>query len=318
METPNDQPAYAGELPCEARLKRRAPCGNKAYFSSPSLGLVCGVHARADDEAAPLPANPDKKKRAREKLARDRRAVEDAARANTRVGQRGRLIVTKLRMMRAPEDHPGYMKVFPNNRHGGRADGFGCPSLSPMRLGPVDHGQPGLPAARNLENFHQGNKVFRGETDADGEPSAGWAETQLAMYDSDEPQRHKAAAKTATGNRNAPLYSVWRRPDGEMKKVSYVESRQFYCTFYERLATAPGSEAAADLQALRDCLDAGYNLQIVGYDGRPVDGPDILQALHAMYLDASAPFGHELVLCALLAVADPADYPWRRHKTEEF
>jgi hypothetical protein len=311
-----DQPPlpFAREHRCEATLKRGAPCGNRAYFRSAGLGLVCGVHARADEGAEPLAPNPHKKRIAREKRARDRAAVEDAARANSRAGLRGALTVSKLRMMRAPEDQSGFMKVFPNNRHGGRADGFGCPSLSPMRLGPVAHGQPGLPPARNLENFHQGNKVFRGETDPGGAPSAGWAVTQLAMYASDEPQRHKAAAGTVAGDgrrRNAPLYSVWRGPDGGPRRFSYIESRQFYCGFYERLATAPGSEAAADLEALRACLDAGYNLQIVGYDARPVGD------IQAMYLDPSAPFGHELVLYALLAL-DPADYPWRRHRTEDF
>lgn len=329
------EPPYAGEALCQFHRGDGDPCRNKAYhLMAEAEGrrhfLSCGVHRRGKQargmDSADLPKRDPaaREQQVRAKLAADRAAVEAAAEANAAAGQRGDLIVSKLRMMRPPEDVAGYMKVFPNNRHGGRRDGYGCPALSPMRLGPVHHGQPGLPPAKSIENAHQGAKRFPGEVDEKGDPTPEALAEQIRMYESDVPQRHKAAAKAGKAgkgcNRNAPLYSLWRRADGTEVRFSYVESRQFYCTFYERLATVAGSEAAEDLAALRACLAAGYNLQIVGYDGRPVPraaGQSLAATVEAMYLDPSAPFGHELVVYSLLAL-DPADYPWRKHKTEDF
>jgi hypothetical protein len=304
---------FAGDATCSAWLKsRNAPCGNLSYFLCDDGALLCGVHAKRKTVTA-LGKNPNKQALTYQKLRRERAAIEAAAEENLQAGRRGNIIVTKLRMMRAPEDHAGYMKLFPNNRHGGRKDGLGLPSLSPMRLGPVEHGQPGLPAAMTIEGLHQANKAFPSEVDDDGEPTEEWAALQLEMYRSTTPSRHKDAARTGNGAANAPLYSVWVQRDGERKRVSYVESRQFYCGFYERLVNAPASLAAEDFDALRGCLNAGYNLQIVGYDARPVT-----VSLEEMYLDPSAPFGHELVLYTMLALDNPDSYPWRIHKTEVF
>ena len=95
----------------------------------------------------------------------------------------------------------GWWPIFPNAKHGGRTDGAGCPSLSPKIMGPIDHGQPSLPPAQNLENLHQGNKVFPSEAvDSHGEathvkdvhnsivhkpfvPSPTFFETQREMYE---------------------------------------------------------------------------------------------------------------------------------------
>jgi hypothetical protein len=82
--------------------------------------------------------------------------------------RRGDVIVTKLRMMKSPEYNKGFLKVFPNFKHQGRKDGYGCKKLSPMFLGPVQHGQPGLPPSENIENFHQGSKCFEEEIDEVG------------------------------------------------------------------------------------------------------------------------------------------------------
>ena len=60
-------------------------------------------------------------------------------------------------MMKPPEHIDGYLKVFPNFKHQNRKDGFGCASLSPKALGPVSDGSR---HAKNIENFHQGAKIF--------------------------------------------------------------------------------------------------------------------------------------------------------------
>lgn len=294
-----DHDAFYGEEPCAARVKSRAaPCRNRAYYRAPNGQLLCGVHCK---NGVQLPKNPNAASRRAALLAAHADGVEAAAAINAAAGLRGKVICTALHMRHQPEDHSGYMKVFPNYRHGSRADGYGCPALSPMTMGPVSHGQPGLPPASCLENLHQGNKVFPSELASNGEPSDAWEACRLSMYQDPVPRRHKEAAAVSK-----PVYSVWRSADGSERHYTYVESRQFYCRVYEQFA-----EASAELGELRDCLDAGYNLQIIGYDGRPVGPGPTAEALAAMYADPSAPFGHELVLYSLLTLT-PAEYPWPR------
>ena len=79
-----------------------------------------------------------------------------------------------------------------------------------------------------------------------------------------------------------------------------MESRQFYCTFYQRLASQ--QPAFTHLQQL---IRSGTNVQICGYDGRAIGH----RSIEEEYLDASRPFGHELVLATMLT-CDPVDYPW--------
>lgn len=285
---------FYGEVQCGHKRKQ---CSNKAYWVVPPDQYLCGVHSRSKRSRTPLPKNP---KRSEEKLQRykvDADEVEAAAASNRRAGKRGHVICSKLRMMKPPEHNPGYLKVFPNFRAGNRKDGLGLPELSPKSMGPVEHGQPGLPPARNLENFHQGNKVFWCE-DEKGYPAADFFATQRAMYEDPIPHRHKTVAR----GRNVPLYSAWVRPDGHLEMLTYLQSRKLYCTFYERFAKA--SQSYADLQQK---LTDGYNIQIVGYDGYAVD-----RSLDDHYNDATRPFGHELVLYTLLTVENPEDYPWSK------
>jgi hypothetical protein len=119
--------------------------------------------------------------------------------------------------MKEPEHHKGFLKVFPNFKHQGRKDGYGCKSLSPMYLGPVHHGQPGLPAAENIENFHQGSKCFEEETDEEGNPSEVYVENRLKFYKDPIPHRHKYHGKEK--NKNTPLLCVGRQG---VKGASFV------------------------------------------------------------------------------------------------
>lgn len=322
-EFPDGVVIYYGEKGCDSKLKcRDAPCRKQAYFIE-SGRLLCGVHARRCG-AALLPKNPNKEERIRDKYVQERAVIEAAADANRAAGRPGSLIATKLPTMKPTEDHPGFMKVFPNDKHGGRKDGFGCPSLAPIRLGPVYHDQLGVPISRSIENCHQANRVYPGEVDEKGEPTEEWSATRYKMYNDLRPHRHKVSvAHPAKGQVVAPLYYVWVQPDGKIKKFDSVASRQFFCCYYENLATKPGTEAAADLESLRVCLAAGYNLQIVGYNARPVldYGTEPMlewELLEKMYLDPTMPFGHELVLYTMLSLDDPAEYPWRRYKSEDF
>lgn len=293
---------YFGETKCTASYKsgprKGKQCQNQAYYIAGSY-YRCGVHSKKDSRKQ-LPKNPRAAEIKALKLKQHLESVEETAKKN---GGRGKVISSKLRMYSTPPYVSGYMNVFPNNRHQNRKDGYGCASLSPMRLGPVIHGQPGLPKARNLENFHQGNKVFPSEVDSDNKPTKEFFQTQRAMYLDPKPHRHKKNATTGKKNgKNIPKYSVWIKKNGDPVKCSYIESRQFYCTFYQRL-----TEETTDLANLRSLLKQGYNLNIIGYDGYRVT-----QDLEKHYLDDSKPFGHELVLYSLL-VCRPSEYPWLKH-----
>jgi hypothetical protein len=267
---------------------------------------VCGVHSKRGPRTELLHRSADEGAaiKAAQRQHEDE-LIEQTRQENLRAGRRGQVILSRLLMMREPEFIPGFRRVFPNYKHQGRTDGFGCKRLSPMSLGPVKHGQPGLPDALNIENLHQGNKCFQEEVDAQGNPTALYYENRLKFYLDPIPHRHKY---TGTGkNKNIPLYFIWVDPTGQEHRLNYIESRQFYCTFYERLASLEPDQAR-----LRQMLDDGYNLQICGYDAHPVT-----RSIEEEYLDPSRPFGHELVLYTLLTHS-PEQYPWRKYQTFNF
>ena len=236
---------------------------------------------------------------------------------------------------------PGWLPIFPNNKHGhGFNYGMGDFSgLSPMKLGPVLHGQKDVPPATSIENYHQFNKVYVQELQ-DGVPcdcprAGEWAHFKPIPefytlrnngYRDPKPHRRKfslkeikdgkvKAGEEVKGNafhKNAPVYSVHVDPDGTERHFTYVESRYFYCLQMEKLAKA--TPAFARLQKYKG---AGYKLQIVGYDAYRPDGIDA-ETLYRHYCDPARPFGHEMVILALLALdTEPrARYPWNRYYDE--
>lgn len=294
---------FYNTIKCQAMYKTGEPCRNMAYYSIHKLNkikFVCGVHSQKIERIV-LPKDPDAKFKLDKLLNERQLLVEKVAKNNKQLGKKGDVICTKLKMMKQPEHIDGYLKVFPNFKHGNRKDGYGCPSLSPKSLGPINHGQPSLPISLNLENFHQGNKVFKCEVDERGEPLPIFFDSQIKMYKDKVPHRYKF------DKQNIPLYSVWRRNDGKLVKYTYFESRQFYCTYYERMV--PKLSA---FKKLKKMVDNGYNLQIIGYDAYP-----ITKDMETLYKDISRPFGHELVLYTLLT-EEKENYPWRKYKTEKF
>jgi hypothetical protein len=363
--------AFYGESGCTAKLHDGRPCSHKAYFE----GLVCGMHNKKN-RGAKLPMNPDA---AEVKAGGYKQHLETVEAQRRTDGKPGQLMLTRMQMRRSVPLVPGFLNVFPNYQHQNRKDGFGCAELSPKSLGPLDTGQPGLPICKNLENFHQANKVFPEEVE-DGEVKkkeeeeaeeeeelereelegeaaveeaklkkkvckmwltqeesdemekerevqeqaekkakaaaagarnankpkikASFFATQTAMYNDATPHRHKTIRGVKPTSR--PLFSVWVDKDGSLHRLSYFESRQLYCHFYERMV--------ADLPSLAELkkkLADGYNLNICGYDAFPLaDG----QTLEQCYKDVSKPFGHERVLYALLI----GERPWAKYKTFDF
>lgn len=314
--------SYYGESACSSTYasgkNKGKSCLNKAYYYENDQYL-CGVHSNKDKRTK-LEKNPNSDKIKEDKLVQDLSDVEEAKLDNIKNGIKGDVIVSKLAMMKNPETIKGYYKVFPNFKHGGRKDGFGCPALSPKSLGPIEHIMPNLPICKNLENFHQFSKVFSFELDENGQLLDGILQMRIDAYNNPIPFRHKydlalLATRTSSvvslnhgtkfhglipANKNIPLYSLYYDSKGIPHKFSYFGSRYFYCRLYERLIMK-----LEEFIYLRSLIDSGYNLQIVGYDGYSVD-----KSLFEHYCDTSKPFGHELVLYTLLVIENPDQYPW--------
>lgn len=303
---------YFGESICSAIIKKtNNPCEKKAYYISKGK-LFCGTHSRMLEREV-LPKNPNEtqmKNDANNKIKLD---ADEQAKRNRELGRTGTIKLYRMLMFGDPIVEKGYYNIFPNFKHGPRKDGKGLPMLSPKSIGPIDHGQPGLPMALNLENFHQANKVFPSEVE-NGDPTPEWYETQLKMYKDPIPHRHKASAVGEGTKKNVPLYSIWRNETGN-HKISYIESRQFYCTFYQKAV-----QEMNEYKDLLEMLKNGYHLQICGYDAFPISWDESFQnSWEESYKDSSKPFGHERVLTCMLIydMNGIADYPWIKFKSAD-
>jgi hypothetical protein len=305
---------YYGETKCERSHK----CKNWAYWLSHGQA-VCGVHSKGDSKRKELPENPKKEEMEQERLET---LTLSAMTTSNPEAIRGKIGLRKLGMMKPIPMVDGYFTVLPNNKAKSRGElVWAMNELSPMRLGPVLHGQPGLQPAQNVENFHQFNKVFATEVDsATGGPSQVWYQRRVAGYKDPIPRRHKLghtkaehmkkAGIGAGGNANACVFSIFVSPDGKEHRFEYVPSRVFYCTFYERLA-----RLTASIQKLVQTLyENKQNIIIAGYDSRNMNDEEITEEMiDAWYNDPSAPFGHELVLHAILFHWNtPEKLPWRK------
>jgi hypothetical protein len=326
---------YFGEAPCEAKYKSSGEaCRNVAYYEQDGRWL-CGVHTDKNKRKDAFKKNPraeeirDAKMRERASVARETAA--------TRLDQLHPLpcAITASPfggMMKewAFEPIPGWAPIFPNNKHGhGFSYGFGDFSvLSPMKLGPVVHGQRDLPLAMSIENYHQYNKVFSQDVkhmkDCDCPRSREWPHKRPAPcfyklrfegYRDPTPHRHKyPKEKGSAKNANIPLYSVHVDANGVERHYSYVESRYFYCNQMEMLALRSGA-----ILRLVQMARAGFQLQIVGYDAYQPNGTD-KETLYRHYCDPSRPFGHEVVILTLvLALYEgwiEEEVPWHRYWKE--
>lgn len=329
--TPRELP-WSGDTTCE-----REDCGKRAYYAV-GRSVYCGVHSKKEGrERRPLPKDPDGRAKRQRKLD-EHMASLHLVTLNGGTTRRGRVVCYRMLMLRVVPLQPPWMNIMPNNRAADRTDGVGMPSLSPMRLGPVQHRQPGLPPSRNIENYHQANKVWPCELAREvttppppprvtsihdmPEPSAEWAIRQREMYEDEEPHRHKfpldrrkKKKKPDSGalpsvNQNAPCYSIHFTLDGESRRFTYVQSRYFYCCAYERLA--PATE---DFKRLLNYLEQGVDLRLCGYDAFDMGISSDADTIYAHYCNEAQSFGHERALYALLVLARE-ELPWHRYRRE--
>jgi hypothetical protein len=301
---------YKGNRKCSAKYKtgpnKGKNCDNNAYYLQDGE-VWCGTHSKKDKRTE-LKEDPLKKLAAQKAAESREEKVVSAALENVEKDLPGRVCCSKLVMMKPAPHEEGFQSVFPNFKHEGRSDGIGLPSLSPMSLGPVE-GVGKLEKALNLENWWQGQKLYTEEIDDDGNVLKCFYDRRKKMFSDEVPHRRKEGMKSDV------MCFLWTDKDGREIRFKYVESRQFYCTIFERL-----SEKNTDLEDLRRLLTKGVNLNIVGYDGFDFNqavGKTDADKLMSCYLDPKRPFGHELVIVCLL-ILKPAEYPWRKHKTADF
>lgn len=243
---------------------------------------------------------------------------------------RGNLVLTRfLGTRKQPVQKKGYLMVFPNFKDQNRVEGFGCASLSPKFPGLVEHGQPGLPAAKCVENFHQGIKFLAKEAEPEDKgtripggtarPAKTFEASRLSMFLDDEPHRHKSEKGDIC------ISQVWIDKKGTVHCLDRVQARQFYCTFYSRQV-----KERADFKTLIDNMDSGINMQLIGYDAYPCEklkGLDtndeknydkIVEAIYKTYNSPFVTFGHEWVLYTMLLIRDQSKWPWIVYKTFDY
>ena len=283
---------YSGDHECGSRYKSGSKeglkCSGRAYYFQEG-NIYCGRHSKKETRKK-LKNNPEKDiLRQKENEVRKSKA-DNLAAINKQNNIKGKVIVSKLSFMSSPQYQDGYMAIFPNYKHKNRQDGLGFSKLSPKCLGPVIHNMKNLPRSKNLENFYQYSKITKDEKYAD------YLEVRIDAYNSDLVLKKK---------KKDVVNSIYFDKENQPNNFDYIQSRFFYCHYYEKLAMK-----TPEFAKLKDILENGYNLQIFGYDGYNIDR-DIYQ-----HYTAAKPFGHELVLYCLLMIYNKEEYPWNIYYKE--
>ena len=127
-------------------------------------------------------------------------------------------------------------------------------------MGPV---ADGLDWATNLENAHQGAKIFAWENEEK------IVEDRSKFWHLSRPFRHKYKAevlkdwlklhKNEKTVNNCAKYSCFFKADGSKLELSYIQCRAFYCTWYAFFALQ-----SSNLEGLKMCVCHGISLEICG------------------------------------------------------
>ncbi len=355
---------YSGQVNCQGFYKSRKrlgqSCNGKArYFQNGSY--YCGTHSRAckttyavgeskKNERIELKQNPKnnqlilspssdmnispKKPRLSSAdlliCAGRISKVNHTGRLNFTAGRKGKLIVDKIGTIGEINYLDGFYPIFPIFGYQNKEYdyGYGCPGLSSMSLGPVNHIMTNLPPAKNIEIFFQSAKVFLSDINIYGKPSSCHFRARIESHMDFIPQRNKHSysglkeeLSSATEilqylgaysiDNKKPLYSVFYSRGGIERRFTLLGSRYFYCRKYEELV-----RSRSELKRLKIWINRGINLHILGYGGcflslNPnLNQEDLSIKLFEFYINTDQPFGHEFCLAALLMIDNPRNYPW--------
>jgi len=283
IKTDKPLPLY-NSVPCQGRLASGKACTNMAYYHAKN-GYFCGVHTKIRIKLPSLSIKEQNRIK-QEEINRREKLIEQAASENAKNKQRGQVKFFLMKKFKPVIHTDGYLSVFPNYRDGGRKDGLGCPSFSPMLLGPVMHGQPNIIPALTIEGFHQFSKQYENESDEEFERQ------RIIGYSNPNPSRHKRKGEI-------PKFIWIDKHTGIRHSLDWTPSKQFYCNFWERL-----TKNDPVLIKLKEMVKNGTNVTICGYDAKGSD------------YDKCA--GHEMCLYYILTEDDETKWPWRIHKTFDF
>ena len=174
-------------------------------------------------------------------------------------------------------------------------------SLSPMILGPILFSSLSCPPTRDLElphsalyfeNLWQYSKVWEGDLADDGSLKHTFFSRRSSGFASEKARRRIPGCH---GSKRT-LCTYW---DGQM--LSYLQARALlYCPIYAELV-----RPTEGFSRLRDMVEDGMPIQLLGYDGYDVSD----RSLYECFVDETRPFGHELVLASMLSGVEPwVDY----------
>jgi hypothetical protein len=293
---------YRGQHKCQATFKSGKPCGAKASYAAAGANndsneytFFCGRHKPSEDDTS----NPDapfgvvqlksKVHTIITHIQHEERAKHDATRRVLSPPVVALAVLPSNGMLPLLEH---FQDVFPNRCQ--RELGLSYPALHPNNLGPVDHGQPGLPMATTLTGLVLGNCWHRKESEDV------FHSTQLELYQSHDPPVRKPIS---TGAQDEWLGCSWVYPDGTRGWMSALSARKVYCQLYCRLA-----QGTLEYQLLLSLLDNNNeSLRIAGPGGHPMEVGDI----NKRFQDVDVPFTWEQVLFVMLVWRnDQAMYPW--------
>lgn len=168
------------------------------------------------------------------------------------------------------------------------SSGFGN-NLSPFKVGPIKFtevmpdGKEIEREATCLENLWQATKV-RVIHRLSNMPVGEWWRIRNKIWADPKPYRHTIPKNERTGDIKDAV-SFWNG-----MYISYELARwQIYIKFYSQYVAE-----LDDYKTLEDMIKRGHNILLIGPDGRRVDN------YQHEFNDLSKPFGHELVLAAML------------------
>jgi len=316
---------FSGSLPCGqsyASGKRQGErCVEVArYFEEGKF--FCGMHSSSSDSIRQALPKRNKEEQVRHQRLQDEKyeaLVQDAAQQNRKAGRIGEVVLFKKQMLHNVTRQAGYRDYYPNFKDHHPPGGVGMPLLSPKQPFQVIHGQPHVPIATSIENFHQQSKCYFWET------MDQFRIHRNAGFQCMEPHRHKTPQSVLHCMKNAGLSVeeqkeeddssrqwrcfVWMDENEQEHELEMSASRQFYCKFYEQYV-----RNRLEFKQMQDALNRGENIRICGYDARPLRKDNYEDE----YLDSSRSFGHERVLWTMLKISKESDWPWRKYRTFRF
>lgn len=216
------------------------------------------------------------------------REIEEARQRNALYGERGRVRLHRQYHFRDNSVGDKRWRKLPGFRNISVCAGAKkWKAVAPAFLGPItDHGQANAPAAQNLENLWRFIHIWP-EDLQDGQPSADWMQRRNDGFQVEQGKRLPRALRR---DESSACLGVWW--SGQL--LDEVRARrEVFCPLYTRLVER--NETFKELDML---VQQGYNLQLFGYQAFDFveQGLSLRRALD----DVSQPFGHEIVLYALL------------------